>query len=215
MATAISNPDIALDLLGPPPIINGEDPKEYFELWERFHAEAKPRDLTETALLRDVVDHIWEIRRLRRLKAGLLNAGACQGLELVLRPLCFESDEIAIKWRQRDAASVKQADEFLAQAGLGMAEVMAMTLGLNLSTVDAIDRIVERLESATTRRCARSSTIARHWQSPCGRSKGPRTPSSQMSRRQRRTGRRHDERAKATGEPRQRAGEHRAENGPR
>jgi hypothetical protein len=35
---------------GPPSIINGEDPKEYFELWERFHAEAKPRDLTETAL---------------------------------------------------------------------------------------------------------------------------------------------------------------------
>ena len=148
MATALPNPDVTLnaDLLAPPPIINGEDPKEYFELWERFHAEAKPRDLTETALLRDVVDHIWEIRRLRRLKAGLLNAGACQGLELVLRPLCFESDEIAIKWRQRDAASVKQADEFLAQAGLGMAEVMAMTLGLNLSTVDAIDRIIERSE---------------------------------------------------------------------
>ncbi len=77
MATALSNPDIAFngDLLGPPPIINGEDPKEYFELWERFHAEAKPRDLTETALLRDVVDHIWEIPPLASAEGRFAERG--------------------------------------------------------------------------------------------------------------------------------------------
>ena len=58
------------DLLGPPPVISGEDPKEYAELLERIHGDAKPRDFIERALVRDVTDHIQQLRAPGRLKAG-------------------------------------------------------------------------------------------------------------------------------------------------
>ena len=75
------------DLLGPPSIISGEDPKEYAELLARIHDDVKPRDFIERAFVRDIADHIWEVRRLRRLKAQLLHVAQPEGLETVLRRL--------------------------------------------------------------------------------------------------------------------------------
>ena len=59
----IAEPANCGDLLGPPPVISGEDPKEYAELLERILSDVKPRDFIETAFVRDVADHIWEVRR--------------------------------------------------------------------------------------------------------------------------------------------------------
>ena len=105
------------DLLGPPPVISGEDPKEYAELLERILSDLKPRDFIETAFVRDIADHIWEVRRLRRLKAQLLHVAQPEGLDSVLRRLVVwtEADELAKKWGQRDAATIQRVDQALRQ----------------------------------------------------------------------------------------------------
>ena len=136
------------DLLGPPAIISGEDPKEYAELLERLYNDVKPRDFIEAAFVRDIADHIWEIRRLRRLKAGLLKAVAHKGLEQILQPLVGwpQSGEVAKKWVQRVPDTLKQVDAVLAQAGLGMTEVMAEAFSLNLASFATFDSLIERSE---------------------------------------------------------------------
>jgi hypothetical protein len=98
--------------------------------------------------VRDIADHIWEVRRLRRLKAGLLKAVAHKGLEQILQPLVGwpESLEVAKKWVQRDPDTLKQVDQHLAQAGLGTTEVMAETFALNLPTFATFDSLIERSE---------------------------------------------------------------------
>ena len=136
------------DLLGQAPVISGEDPKEYAELLERIHSDAKPRDFIERALVRDVADHIWQLRRSRRLKAALLKVNTYLGLEKILQPLVEwpQSSEVAKKWAQRDFDTLKQVDELLAKAGLGMDEVMAETFSLKLEVIDSIDSMIARDE---------------------------------------------------------------------
>jgi hypothetical protein len=152
MTNAVSKPIAEApncgDLLGPPPVIGGEDPKEYAELLERIQGDAKPRGFIERALVRDVADHIWQLRRSRRLKAALLKVTAYLGLEKVLQPLVGwpESGEVAKKWAQRDPDTLKQVDALLAKASLGVDAVMAETFSLNLRVIDSFDSMIARDE---------------------------------------------------------------------
>jgi hypothetical protein len=73
-------PDIR-GLLGPPPLLEGEDPAAYDALYERVKAAVEPGDALEEIWARDVVDLIWETLRLRRLKVKFLNGYANEGLE--------------------------------------------------------------------------------------------------------------------------------------
>jgi hypothetical protein len=45
-----------------------------------------PLDFLEEIWVKDVVDHVWEIRRMRRLKAALCQAAAHDGMAKVLEP---------------------------------------------------------------------------------------------------------------------------------
>src|ERR1700674_814547 len=57
---------------GDPPLIPGEDRVAYDELLARVSAAVEPADIFEEIWVRDVVDHEWEVLRLRRLKVNLL-----------------------------------------------------------------------------------------------------------------------------------------------
>jgi hypothetical protein len=59
--------DILL-MFGEPPIMAGEDRDAYSEILVRFAEFVKPADTAEWFWIKDVVDHSWEILRLRRMK---------------------------------------------------------------------------------------------------------------------------------------------------
>ena len=59
-------------LLGPPPLLGGEDAKAYDELYDRVRQSIEPRDVFEEVWARDFVDNLWEMLRLRRIKVKLL-----------------------------------------------------------------------------------------------------------------------------------------------
>jgi hypothetical protein len=63
-----------MDLLfpGPPPLIPGEDAKDYQQLLAAVTDEIKPVDFMETIWTRDIVDLQWDIIRFRRIKADLI-----------------------------------------------------------------------------------------------------------------------------------------------
>jgi hypothetical protein len=77
------------DLLGPPPVIAGEDANEFKELLERVSDDVK----TGRYHRGNLGARVWEARRLRRLKASLLQIAAPEGLERVLMPLVDGYDE--------------------------------------------------------------------------------------------------------------------------
>ena len=67
-------------LLGPRPLIDGEDGTNYDVILERIFADVAPKDFVEEIWVRNVVDLVWESIRLRHLKSQLLRAAAHEGL---------------------------------------------------------------------------------------------------------------------------------------
>jgi hypothetical protein len=150
-----------LTLLGPPPLIEGEDSAAYGELLNRISAAVKPKDVLEEIWVRDVVDLTWEALRWRRLKSNLLAASTHAGLKQVLIPLCgyIEADRLAESWARNEAAGRKKVEQLLASAGLSMDAVMAQTLALKISDIERFDRLVM---AADARRDATLREIERH-----------------------------------------------------
>lgn len=58
-------------IFGPPALLPGENPNGYAELLSRVREAVKPCGIIEEILVRDVVDHCWDILRWRRIKAEL------------------------------------------------------------------------------------------------------------------------------------------------
>ena len=111
------------DLLGPPALIAGEDPSQYGELLARVRADVAPADSLEDIWVRDIVDLVWEARRLRRLKANLLLAARHEGLARLLTPLfdsSYEAKELAKKWAARDSDAVAEVNKYSCCGGPDM-----------------------------------------------------------------------------------------------
>jgi hypothetical protein len=124
-----SPPAARLALLGPPPLLEGEDPAAYNELFARISAAVKPADILEEIWVCVIVDLVWEAFHLRRQKASLMNARAHEALPTVLDPLIDEgAEDLANEWARRKPSAIKRVNRILASAGLTMDAVMAQTL---------------------------------------------------------------------------------------
>jgi hypothetical protein len=55
-------------LFGDPPLLRGEEASLYNNLMDQFSRLVEPRDMIEWWWVKDMTDHTWEIRRLRRFK---------------------------------------------------------------------------------------------------------------------------------------------------
>lgn len=72
------------DVFGRPPLLRDEDANLYDALFSRVVAAARPRDPFEWMLLKDYADLAWEIFRLRRAKAGIIDGARKNALVLIL-----------------------------------------------------------------------------------------------------------------------------------
>ena len=62
------------DFYGAPLLLEGEDRGRYQQYLACVRETVKPQDILERILVDDYVNYAWEVKRLRGLKAGLLNA---------------------------------------------------------------------------------------------------------------------------------------------
>ncbi len=149
------------DLLGPPPVILGEDASKFEELHARITAAVKPREAIEEIWVRDIVDLTWEVLRLRRLKASLLLTCAHAGLVRVLKPLVesTQAEQLAAAWAKRDAAAVAKVKSLLAASELTVDAIMAETLTLKLEQTERFEAMIA---AAETRLAAALREVDRH-----------------------------------------------------
>src|SRR5882757_1442529 len=143
-----SNPPDPAAGLVPAPLITGEDAAAYDGLMARLTGTLKPSDALEDIWVRDVVDLVWEVFRLRRLKTHLMRAGAHEGMAAVLKPLVkwATNEELAQQWWSGQAQAVKAVESALASAGLTMDAVMAHTLAARIDVIERVDRMMMAAE---------------------------------------------------------------------
>src|SRR5205823_243972 len=122
----------------------GEDGAAYEALLQRISGTLRPADIFEEIWTRDVVDLVWEVFRLRRLKAALLREDAFKGMVEVLQrrhTLVPDHYEVAKRWACGDRAATVMLEEMFATAGVTMDAVHAKTLALRIDEIERIDRM--------------------------------------------------------------------------
>jgi hypothetical protein len=127
-------------------LILGEDRQGYDELLAQVSRALAPRNVMEDVWIRDVVDLVWDIFRLRRIKANLLRVRARNAIREVISPLVRDSWDLADKWSARDANAVSLVEAALKRAGMSMDTVMAATLREEIDHVAQIEAMIAHAE---------------------------------------------------------------------
>ena len=144
--STLSPPDLK-SLLGPPPLLDGEDAGAYDALYGHIRTAVAPRDVLEEIWARDVIDNLWETLRLRRLKVSFMRASAHEGVARLLGPRTTILERGLVgRWAGRERAAINKVDGLLKQAGLDQEAIAAQTLALKLDTIERIERMIMQTE---------------------------------------------------------------------
>jgi hypothetical protein len=98
--------DNGMALFGPPLLLKGEDRDAWEKQYAAVIAAVVPADIFEQIWTRDIVDHEWNILRLRRLWTGLFSSGQHQALASVLRPL-MSNDILGVEYSEAELLALK------------------------------------------------------------------------------------------------------------
>jgi len=153
----------ALFLFGPPPLIEGEDPGQYADLWEQIARAFQPKDFIEKILVRDITDRTWEIFRLRRLKTKYLEMQSQTALAKCLSESMRGGHRGAkklINARAKDGdKAMERIEGVLAKRSLTIDGVSAKVI---VNEVEVFERIEHQLAKLEASRNAALREIPRH-----------------------------------------------------
>ncbi len=76
-------PGDIFSLFGDPPVLSTENRKIYSDLLCKVAQAVKPKNIIEWMWIKDIVDLSWEIRRLRRYKAQLIEIERRSRLDVI------------------------------------------------------------------------------------------------------------------------------------
>jgi hypothetical protein len=137
-----------LQFAGPVRLISGENSASYDELLARVTNTIKPGDIIEEMWVRDLVDLLWEVLRLRRLKASFLVGRAYEGLQKTLFAMGADNAfELSRSWAAREPETVASVEQALATAGFSTDTIMAVTLSERIDEIERIERMTIAAEA--------------------------------------------------------------------
>ncbi len=114
-------------------------------------------------MLRDVIDLTWEIRRLRRAKAGVLTVAMGDGVTEVLQAIGYPDplaqNLLGGRWVACEEDARRTVHKALSDANLSIDDVTARTMELRLDSIERLDRL---LASSEARRNNALREIDRH-----------------------------------------------------
>ena len=138
-------------LLGPPPLLEGEDREAYLALRSLVIEEARPKTVTDWVDVHDFVTQLWEEQRFRRASVAIIRGGMLAALEYFLEAIDKSTDfrdhygGLKRKARQYFSANPKEKNEIislLAQHGITPSELLAKAAQLESNGVLMFERLV-------------------------------------------------------------------------
>ena len=136
-------------LLGPPPILQGEDAEAYLAIGQAIWDAKQPSDFIEAAWVNDIAYHLWEGNRLRQLKVKLLEASKIEGAKKLIRRLTgkYHNDDFWSGWALGDQETVDYVNSLLTAAGLDQDAILAQTVETIVDKLEAIERQSAQFEA--------------------------------------------------------------------
>jgi hypothetical protein len=150
-----NRPQIAI--LSTTPLLITESATEFDCIRDAFNEEIKPRGIIEQMYAADIAYLTWEIIRLRRCKAVIINAAFRVALVDLLKQLlreprqqtyqvANEADDLACAWFT-DKDVKKQVSELLSQFQLDESAIEAQAIQQSSEDLEQLDRLLASLES--------------------------------------------------------------------
>jgi hypothetical protein len=133
-------------LLGPPPLLEGEDREAYLALRSALIEDRQPKTVMDWIHVHDLVTQLWEEQRFRRASTALIRSGTLKAIEHFLRDispsLFFESERMALKYFSTNPKERKEVASLLAQHGITHSEIQAKAAQFESAGVLMFDRLV-------------------------------------------------------------------------
>jgi hypothetical protein len=148
--------DNILTLLPKPPVLITESADEFDTLHKALEQDIKPRGVIEHLYVADISFIMWEILRLRRCKAVIINVALQPALKVLLTEFLRKNDyadfvednadNVARKWFT-DQRIKKILSELLGQFQLDESAIEAEAIRRSSADLELIDRMLASLES--------------------------------------------------------------------
>ncbi|WP_279595074.1 HNH endonuclease signature motif containing protein [Methylobacterium sp. E-066] len=138
------------------PLLPGEVTDQYDALLRSIVQQVKPVDVIEAIWVKDVVDLIWEAKRLRRWRRQILAQARLKAAEELISPALQNADPMGIDkiigapsadslaagWVTNSEPKRNEVDALLQKRGLTAEDVTAHAFMLSLPVIERIDRLV-------------------------------------------------------------------------
>ena len=139
------------------PLLITESVDDFDRVRDAFDQEIRPRGIIDQMYVGDIAYLTWEILRLRRCKAGVINSAFRDALEKLLAQLLRQpggyahqikdqADSLARAWFS-DRAAKKQVSELLAVFKLDESAIEAEAVRSSAADLEQLDRLLASLES--------------------------------------------------------------------
>lgn len=141
-------------LMGPPPVLDHEDPGRYSLMLSHFSDAIQPVDAIEGMWVRDLTDLNWKVVQLRRIKSSIVTGHAGFALLPILKGLiqpAKDDDEkkkteartdLVGAWVGRDPGAKEQVGKMLKTVGLDNDHIYANVYQGNFDAIERIDRLI-------------------------------------------------------------------------
>jgi hypothetical protein len=146
-----------LTLLPKLPLLITESADEFDAVRDAFEREIQPRGIVEHMYVDDISSIVWEILRLRRCKALMINAGFRSALENLLVQLLIQPRQLELEVRHKaralaeawftDKAAKKEILQILDRFGLDEFAIEAEAIRASSSDLELLDRMLTSLET--------------------------------------------------------------------
>jgi hypothetical protein len=146
-----------LTLLPKPPLLITESADEFDALRDAFEREIKPRGIVEQMYLHDISSIVWEILRLRRCKAVIINSTFRGALENLLPQFLRQPGQVEYDVRDEakglahawftDQEAKKEVSEILSGFELDDSAIEAEAIRRSSSDLELLDKMLTSLES--------------------------------------------------------------------
>lgn len=139
-------------------LIDGEARADYDAFFEQCRTAVQPEDAIEEIWLRDFINYAWEINRLQRMKAALIQSARRYAVERILSGYCDPDGEpttyaraqtISYAWSLGDSDAVEYVNSVLRANDLNIDAIMTKAITSKLKDLERLDKLID---AYTTRR---------------------------------------------------------------
>ena len=140
-------------LLGKRPLMTGEDPSAYDDLLTQVSLSVKPADAIEWLWVKDVVDLVCDIQRLRRVKSGILSEARREALQSLVSAHHTPSKiwpttrDLVQDYIAGEARARKEVDELIRNRDQQVDEAVSKDIQYRLKTLERIEYMIASAES--------------------------------------------------------------------